>query len=70
MDHLLASCDASIVLTQAPLRETIEWPGHVEAVLSDYPDPGGPLAPLDPVQQPDDLAYVIFTSGSSACRKG
>ncbi len=71
MWHILAQARVRIVLTQPHLHTTRAWPHHVEVhsleahSFEDWDD-----RPLAPIQQADDLAYVIFTSGTTGLPKG
>jgi amino acid adenylation domain-containing protein len=70
--RLLAQGEATLVLTQSWLVDTLEWPPGLTVQAVDRLDqtavPGseGPGA----APQSDDLAYVIFTSGSTGVPKG
>jgi pyochelin synthetase len=63
--QLLSHGEADIVLTQAHLRD-LPWPAGTTVVTLDNPSlVSTDAAPIDFVQTPDDLAYVLFTSGST-----
>jgi amino acid adenylation domain-containing protein len=73
-DHLLRHGQAALVLTRAggPDRD---WPEGVTRVVVDLDEDTGAAdtgqwAPLEPVQRPTDLAYVLYTSGSTGEPKG
>jgi phthiocerol/phenolphthiocerol synthesis type-I polyketide synthase C len=69
---LLAQGDASLVLTQSWLRDSLVWPSGLTLLAIDQidsePAAGAPILSREPAV--DDLAYVIFTSGSTGIPKG
>ncbi|MEM9459455.1 MAG: amino acid adenylation domain-containing protein [Myxococcota bacterium] len=68
---ILTRSGVRLVLTQSHVRPLLSVPDSVEVICVDDPElEGGPSAPLPSRQQSTDLAYVIFTSGSSGRPKG
>lgn len=68
---LLEQGEADIVVSTASVTERLDLPEGKTVVLVDesFKEVKG-LTSLEPVQQLNDLAYVIFTSGSSGMPKG
>ncbi|BAZ30185.1 peptide synthetase [Cylindrospermum sp. NIES-4074] len=69
--YLLENGEVEVVLTQSWLNQNLEWPESVQRICLDTEE----LLEesdrhLPPVQQPDDLAYVLYTSGSTGTPKG
>jgi amino acid adenylation domain-containing protein len=72
LTQLLQRIDARQVLTQTRVLPRLALPATLECLCVDddafwSPQPD---TPLEPLQQPGDLAYVIFTSGSTGEPKG
>ena len=69
--YLLEDGEVKVVLTQSWLDTELLWPAHIARVCVDKEDldacqPG----PIPRVQTPDDIAYVLYTSGSAGKPKG
>ncbi|MCL6754535.1 amino acid adenylation domain-containing protein [Nostoc sp. CCCryo 231-06] len=69
--YLLTNSQASVVLTQSWLSETLELPTGIEKICVDTTELANECdEALESVQNPEDLAYVIYTSGSTGLPKG
>jgi amino acid adenylation domain-containing protein len=68
---LMERGEVRIVLTQSHLDRRLEWPAAIERLPLDTCDLSGfDAGSLAPAQSPQDLAYVLFTSGSTGEPKG
>lgn len=69
--QLLKDGEVQIVLTQSWIKEKMDWPGNIKCLSIDDDDfTKEDPAPLEPIQKSNDLAYVLYTSGSTGVPKG
>ncbi|MGF9820102.1 non-ribosomal peptide synthetase [Brevibacillus agri] len=70
--YLLECGEVEIVLTQTWIDQSLTWPEKIRRLSVDNEDilRGYHDHPLDKLQKSDDLAYVIFTSGTTGLPKG
>jgi amino acid adenylation domain-containing protein len=70
--YLLEQAEVELALTQALPGVELSWPAGVRHLRVDGEEEflSADTAELPTVQSPDDLAYVIFTSGTTGLPKG
>ncbi|HEY0734807.1 MAG TPA: amino acid adenylation domain-containing protein [Herpetosiphonaceae bacterium] len=64
--RLLVHSETTIVLTQSSLDQRLEWPSQIQRLCLDTDEWRGiDDHTIEPVQQSDDLAYVIYTDADA-----
>ena len=70
LHYFLDNGRVSLVLTQSWLDASLAWPPNVRRLCVDTESEALDARPLEPAQGADDLAFVLFTSGSTGPPKG
>ena len=69
INHLLIDGEVELILTQPWLRDNLHLPDNIKSFsIDDFYS--FPISELTPVQKPNNLAYVLYTSGSTGAPKG